>query len=300
MNNFHHNFSGLGVALITPFKNVNNRSQVDESALTKLTRHCIEGGVDYLVCLGTTAETPTLTHDEKQQVLGIVKSANKEQIPIVVGIGGNNTNQLLESLSNQDFDGIAGVLSVTPYYNRPSQEGLFQHYKALSEHSPKPLILYNVPARTGANLLPETVVRIASECPNVVAIKEASGNFPQIMNLIHAKNESFSVISGDDSLAVPTIALGGNGLISVLANVFPRDCSKMIKAAISGDFHTARDIHYKLLTFCRLLFKDGNPAGVKAALNIIQIAENELRLPLSKVQTDTFDALKEFISSYLK
>ncbi len=270
-------FGGTGVALVTPFT---KNGFVDFKGLTKLIDHVIGNGVDYLVALGTTAETPTLSADEKKEVLISVLNHAAGRVPVVCGMGGNSTQEVLDNIAAYNLDGVAGLLSVVPYYNKPSQEGIFQHFKAIAAATQLPIILYNVPGRTVANMLPQTVVRIAQECPNVVAIKEASGNLVQCMELIAIKPEGFTVLSGDDNLVVPQIAVGMEGVISVAANCFTRDFTDMVNAALAGDFATARRLHYRLLPGIDLLFAEGNPAGVKHVLAEMDLAHNHLRLPL--------------------
>lgn len=271
---------GLGVAMITPFK---KDQSVDVPALKKLTEHLIDGGVDYLVVMGTTGESVTLDKEEKKLVLDTVLSTNAGRKPIVLGIGGNNTKDICNQLSRQDSTGISAILSVTPYYNKPTQNGLFEHYKALSEHSKLPIILYNVPGRTGVNMLPDTVSRIAFDCRNVIGIKEASGNMEQIMQVINSTPKEFLVISGDDALTLPLISAGADGVISVVGNAFPKEFAQMVHDAMDNKFEEARVNHYKLLEIIQLLFVEGNPAGVKEVLSHLDVCENYLRLPLVPV-----------------
>jgi len=248
---------GLGVAMVTPFR---KDGSVDFAGLKKLTAHLIEGGADYLVVQGTTGESVTLTKEEKQEVLDAVLEANNGTKPIVLGLGGNNTYELVQQLSRLDTDGIDAILSVTPYYNKPTQNGLVEHYKALSEASKIPIVLYNVPGRTAVNMLPDTVARIAFECKNIIGIKEASGSVEQIMNVINVTPKEFMVISGDDALTLPLLAAGCDGVISVVGNAFPKEFSQMINAALNNNFEEARAIHYKLLDLIHLLFAEGNPS----------------------------------------
>ncbi|MEN9347313.1 MAG: hypothetical protein RLZZ77_824, partial [Bacteroidota bacterium] len=269
-----------GVAMITPFK---KDQSVDVPALKKLTEHLIDGGVDYLVVMGTTGESVTLDKEEKKVVLDTVLSTNAGRKPVVLGIGGNNTKDICSQLSRQESTGLSAILSVTPYYNKPTQNGLFEHYRALSEHSKLPIILYNVPGRTGANMLPDTVSRIAFDCRNVIGIKEASGNMEQIMQVINNTPKEFLVISGDDALTLPLIAAGADGVISVVGNAFPKEFSQMVHDAMANKFEEARLNHYKLLEIIQLLFVEGNPAGVKEVLSHLDVCENYLRLPLVPV-----------------
>lgn len=287
-------FRGTGVALVTPFTNDN---QIDFDALTKLVNHVIKGGVNYLVALGTTAETPTLTQEEKKQVLAAIVKANAGRVPVVCGIGGNNTAEVLEQLSTFDLTEVAGILSVAPYYNKPTQEGIYQHFKAIAEATDKPVILYNVPGRTVTNILPATVIRLATDFKNIVAIKEASGNLPQCMELIHSKPNDFMVLSGDDDLVLSQIAVGMDGVISVAANCFTKDFTYMVNAALVSKFDRARDIHYKLLDGIKLLFVEGNPAGVKCVLNEMDMCENTVRLPLVPVSASTKLKIYDFLKT---
>ncbi len=276
---------GTGVALVTPFT---QEGEVDFSALERLVNHVIDGGVDYLVALGTTGESVTLTKSEKVAILNNVKEITGSRVPIVLGHGGNNTRVLIESFDDYDLEGISAILSVTPAYNKPSQTGLYEHYKAFVEASPLPVILYNVPGRTGVNMLPETTLRIANEFPEkVLAIKEASGDLAQMMEIINNAPEGFDVISGDDGITLPLIASGGKGLISVIANAFPHEMSSVVNFSLENRYTEARKAHYELLNLIELTFANGNPGGVKAMLNKIGIIENVLRLPLVPVVPET-------------
>ena len=271
---------GTGVAMVTPFK---KDGAVDVPALKKLTDHLLDGGVDYLVVMGTTGETSVMDKEDRKLVLETVMATNGGRKPVVVGIGGNNTLDLCAQLDRMDTAGISGILSVTPYYSKPTQNGMFEHYRALSEHSKLPIILYNVPGRTGVNLLPDTVMRIAFDCRNVVGIKEASGNMEQIMTIIKERPKDFLVISGDDAITMPLIAAGADGGISVVGNAFPSEWSKMVQHAMKGEITEARAIHYRLLELVQLLFVEGNPAGIKEVLSHLDVCENYLRLPLVPV-----------------
>lgn len=275
-----HIFRGTGVALVTPF---NEDLSIDFNALGKLIDHVIDGGVNYLVALGTTAETPTLSDEEKKQILAYVVKHNNGRVPVVCGMGGNNTAEILHLLKTYDLSGVSGLLSVAPYYNKPTQEGIYQHFKAIVSTTSLPVILYNVPGRTGSNILPATALRLANEFSNVVAIKEASGNMPQCMELIKDKPAHFAILSGDDNLALPQIALGMEGIISVAANSYTKDFTGIINASLDGNFEHARTLHYKLLPGIDLLFAEGNPAGVKCVLHKMNICKNILRLPLVPV-----------------
>ena len=290
----YQHLKGTGVALVTPFQ---NNGAVDYPALENLIAHVIKGGVDFVVALGTTAETPTLSIKEKQEVLAAVVAACDGKLPVVCGMGGNNTEELLAQLSEFDLHGVDAILSVTPYYNKPSQEGLYQHYKAVANATNKPIILYNVPGRTGCNLLPATAIRLANDFKNIIAIKEASGNMVQCMELIQNKPDNFTVLSGDDNLAVAQMAIGMEGIISVAANCFTKEMTDVINLAIVGKFDKARKTFYKILTGIDLLFVEGNPAGVKNVLAQMGICEQHLRLPLVPVSDVTAKKITEFMKT---
>ena len=270
----------MGVALITPFK---NDESIDYDALARLVEHQIKSGTDYLVVCGTTAETPTLTEKEKEEVTSFVIQCTAGRLPIVLGVGGNNTKSVVEHLKTNDFIGVDAILSVTPYYNKPSQEGLYQHFAAIAKASPLPIVLYNVPGRTGVNMTAETTLRLAKEFSNICAIKEASGNFPQIDDIIKNKPKDFMVISGDDGITFPLITLGAVGVISVIGNAFPKEFSRMVRLALQGDYDSARQIHQHFNELIQLLFVEGNPAGVKSMLAVMGFIENKLRLDRKSV-----------------
>lgn len=284
-------FKGLGVALVTPFL---ENGGVDMAGLQRLVEHNIKNGTDFLVVQGTTGESATLTAEEKKSVLDFVIEINNGRKPIVLGIGGNNTAAIAETLENLDPTGIDGILSVSPYYNKPTQEGIYQHYKKLNEVTPLPIILYNVPGRTSSNVSAATTLRIAKECKNIVAVKEASGNLEQIMEIIMHKPKNFLVLSGDDALTLPHIAAGGDGVISVVGNAFPKRFSKMVHAAMEGDLATARQYHYDLLEIIPMLFAEGNPAGIKRVLSTLGICKDHLRLPLVPVSKGLGEKLDDF------
>ncbi len=286
--------NGTGVAIITPF---HKDGSVDFIGLENLVEHLIAGGVGYLVVLGTTGETATLSAMEKEAVVAAVLSVNKGRLPVVLGVGGNNTAEVLNQLQEYDFSEISAVLSVSPYYNRPTQEGIFQHYKAVSEASSKPVIIYNVPSRTGSNITAETTILIAKELENVIATKEACGSIEQIMQIIAHKPDDFKVISGDDSLTLPILAAGGVGVISVVANSFPAQIAELVKAGLKGDFATARKLHYKLNGITALHFEEGNPAGVKAYLSKLGICEPYVRLPLVAASSGLKEKIRESIKA---
>ncbi|RYE24766.1 MAG: 4-hydroxy-tetrahydrodipicolinate synthase [Sphingobacteriales bacterium] len=287
-----HQFSGTGVALVTPFQ---QDGSVDFNALAKLVDHVIDNGVNYLVALGTTAETPTLTAEEKLQVLDFVVKHCNGRVDIVCGIGGNNTAEIIHQLQTYPLDKIAGILSVAPYYNKPTQEGVYQHFKAIAEATTKPIILYNVPGRTVTNILPATALKLANEFKHIVAIKEASGNLAQCMELVQDKPAHFAILSGDDNLVLPQVAIGMEGVISVAANCYTKDFTTMVNSAIAGDYATARKLHYKLLHGIDLLFAEGNPAGVKFVLNEMGICPNTLRLPLVAVSEPLADKTRQYL-----
>lgn len=273
-------FRGTGVAIITPFK---NDSSIDFAALGRVVNHVINGGVNYIVALGTTGESVTLTKDEKKAVISYVIEAIDNRVPLVVGIGGNNTQEVINTIRYTEFAGVDGILSVAPYYNKPSQRGMFQHFKAIATCSPVPIILYNVPGRTCSNISSDTCLELAHECENIVGVKEASGDLTQIMRIIKGKPENFSVISGDDLMSIPVISVGGAGVISVLANAFPTHTSELVNHALKNNFKSARDLQFRLLEIIELLFIEGNPAGVKDMMSLMSICQNNLRLPLVPV-----------------
>lgn len=285
-------FKGLGVALVTPFK---ADGSVDYDALRRLLDYQLSNGVDFLCVLGTTAETPCLSAEEKLKVKNIVVEKVQGRVPILLGCGGNNTAAVVESLKNDDFTGVDGILSVCPYYNKPSQEGLYQHFKAIANATDLPVVLYNVPGRVGVNMTAETTLRLANDCPNIVAIKEASGNFAQIDDIIKNKPSHFDVISGDDGITFPLITLGAVGVISVIGNALPKEFSRMVRLALNGDYKNALEIHHKFTELFGLLFVDGNPAGVKAMLNIMGLIENQLRLPLVPARITTLGEISAIV-----
>jgi 4-hydroxy-tetrahydrodipicolinate synthase len=273
-------FSGTGIALVTPFQ---SNGDLDQPALVRLVNHCIAGGVEFLVALGTTGETATLTSEEKNRALQTVAETTNGRVPLVVGVGGNNTRAVCDALQSGMPEGYSGVLSVSPYYNKPTQEGIYQHYKAVCGSTDAPVILYNVPGRTGSNVLAETTLRVAHDCPNAVAMKEASGNLEQDMAIVQGAPEGFEVFSGDDNLTLPLIASGATGVISVSGQAYPGLFSQMVRDARSGHLDRARTAHYALFRFTQLLFAEGNPGGIKAALAQLEVMENQLRLPLVPV-----------------
>lgn len=287
-------FKGLGIALITPFR---HDGSVDEPALSKLVDYQISNGADFLCILATTGETPCLTADEKRSIKQLVVSVAKGRIPILMGCSGNNTAAVVDEIKSTDWSGIDGVLSVCPYYNKPSQEGLYRHFEAIAKVSPLPLVLYNVPGRTGVNLKAETTVRLANDFDNIVAIKEASGSLEQVDEIIKSKPDRFDVISGDDALTFSMVASGAAGVISVIGNALPREFSRMIRLELDGDYESARKIHHRFTELYSLLFVDGNPAGVKALLHEMGFIENELRLPLVPTRVTTVQKIAEIVRS---
>ena len=283
---------GLGVALVTPF---NDNGAIDYNSMFKLIDHVIEGGVDYIVLFGTTGEAPTISLHEKQEALKKASSHINGRVPIVLGFGGNNTAKLLEEMNMFDFTGASAILSVLPYYNKPNQDGIFMHYKAISEKSPLPTILYNVPGRTVLNMEAATTIRIANECKNVMAIKEATDNMDQIMDLINNKPKELEVVAGDDALALPIISIGGHGVISVIANAYPKEFAKMTHAALKGDLEEARHYHYLLLPIMHTLLKMGNPSGIKAVLHMKGIINHVFRLPVHPVNEAKFKEILKVV-----
>ena len=287
-------FRGLGIALVTPFT---SDGQVDYKSLKRLVEYQIDNGADFLCILATTGETPCLTQDEKDKITQLVKDVNHGRLPILKGCGGNNTAAVVEELRTADWSGIDGILSVCPYYNKPSQEGLYQHFKAISEASPLPVVLYNVPGRTGINLKPETTVRLANDCENIVAVKEASGSLEQVDEIIKNKPQRFDVLSGDDALTFSMVASGAAGVISVIGNALPKEFSRMIRLEFQGEDEPARKIHHMFTELYSLLFVDGNPAGVKALLHEMGFIENQLRLPLVPTKVSTLQKMAEILKS---
>ncbi|MCK9449367.1 MAG: 4-hydroxy-tetrahydrodipicolinate synthase [Bacteroidales bacterium] len=283
-------FRGTGVALITPFR---SDGSIDVNSLATLTDDVITQGVDYLVMLGTTSESPVLDEAERLLVVNTIKEANNGRLPLVIGIGGNDTSFLIDRISHTDFTGIDAILSVAPYYNKPTQRGLYAHFDTIAARSPVPIILYNVPGRTSSNLSAETTLRLANAHSNIIAIKEASGNLDQIMNIIAHKPPHFELISGDDALTFPMICLGATGVISVAANAFPKEFSTMVRQTLADETALALKLHYRMLPLIDLLFVEGNPAGVKAFLAEKGMCQNQLRLPLVSVSDTTLQAIKK-------
>lgn len=289
------NLIGTGVAIITPF---NKKGHVDVNALEKIVNHLHSGKVNYIVVLGTTGESVTLSQEEKKIVIKTVIKANKNKLPLVIGIGGNNTQEVIENIRTSELNSFEAILSVAPYYNKPNQEGYYHHYKALSKSTKKDIILYNVPGRTGSNVTSETQVKIATDFKNIVATKEASGNIEQVMKIIKNKPSDFMVISGDDNLTLPIIASGGCGVISVTAQVLPKDYSEMVRLCLKGDFKNAQELHYKMMNITDQLFADGNPGGVKYALSLLNKCEPFLRLPLCEPNNKVKKNIEQLIKNY--
>ena len=288
----HNVFKGLGIALVTPF---NQDGAVDYTALNRLLDYQVDNGADFFCILATTGETPTLTADEKKRIKDMVVQKVGGKMPILVGCGGNNTAAVVEELQTGDYHDVDGILSVCPYYNKPSQEGLYQHFKAIANATKLPVVLYNVPGRTGVNLKAETTVRLARDCENIVAIKEASGSLEQVDEIIKNKPASFDVISGDDALTFPMISCGAVGVISVIGNALPKEFSKMIRLQMRGEYDPARKIHHRFTDLFSLLFVDGNPAGVKAMLSEMGFIQNVLRLPLVPMRISNMQRMVEIL-----
>jgi 4-hydroxy-tetrahydrodipicolinate synthase len=284
-------FVGTGVALVTPFK---KDFSVDIEALTRIVHFNIDGGVEYLVVLGTTAESATLNKAEKEIVIKTIKEANAGRLPLVLGVGGNNTMEVVEELQTRDFTGFSAILSVSPYYNKPTQEGIYQHFKRIAQASPLPIILYNVPGRTASNMLPSTVARLANDFKNVIAIKEAAGDIVQAMKLIQLCPKDFLVISGDDMITLPMVLSGGAGVISVIGEGFPKEFSEMVRLGLQRKVDEAYNLHYKLADSIEMIFEQGNPGGIKEVFKARGLAENTVRLPLVNVNEDLASRLNNF------
>jgi len=288
---------GTGVALVTPFK---KDFSVDTDALTRIVNFQIENGINYLVILGTTAENATLSQEEKEIVITTIVAANNKRLPLVLGVGGNNTHKIIEELKSRDFSDFVAILSVSPYYNKPTQEGIYQHFKAIAEASPIPIILYNVPGRTASNMLPSTVLRLANDFKNIVAIKEAAGDLVQAMKLIQNKPEGFHIISGDDMITLPMVLAGGSGVISVIGEGFPRQFSEMVRLGLEKKVAEAYKLHYQLADAIDMIFEQGNPAGIKEVFYILGLSENTVRLPLVSVNDELAKRLSDFIKNTAK
>ncbi|MCR4827944.1 MAG: 4-hydroxy-tetrahydrodipicolinate synthase [Bacteroidales bacterium] len=290
-------FTGTGVALITPFR---KQETPDFSKLEELIDFVIDSGVDYIVALGTTSEAATMSDQERSALRDFIVECVGGRVPIMLGMGGNNTRAVTDAISQTNFDGIQGILSVTPYYNKPQQRGLVQHFKSIADVSPVPVVLYNVPGRTSCNMKAETTLQLAEECPNIIAIKEASGDMGQVMELLRCKPAGFSVISGDDALTCPMIAMGASGVISVMANALPKEMSDMVRYALKGDLKRALPLHYKMLPLMGAIFEEGNPGGIKALLEIEGLIVNQLRSPLCKVSKPLYNKLATLYNDFKK
>jgi len=288
-------FRGTGVALITPFT---SKGEVDFEALERLVHYQVDNGVDYLVVLGTTGETATLTKEEKDQIKAKVLQVNDGRLPVVLGLGGNNTRSLVEELTHNNFEGFSAILSVSPYYNKPSQEGIYQHYKMIAAASPLPVILYNVPPRTGSNIMPDTVMRLANDCKNIIGVKEAAGDFEQVLELIRNKPVDFLVISGEDKLALPLVLAGGAGVISVIGQGLPAAFSEMIRLGQRSASVEAFDMYYRLSESIDLIFSEGNPSGIKSMLNSLEISETFVRLPLVPATQELQQKINTFVARF--
>jgi len=285
-------FIGTGVALVTPFR---KDFSVDTEALAKIVDYVIDGGVDYLVVLGTTGEPATLTSEEKELVIRTIIKANNNRLPLVLGVGGNDTLGIVEELNTRDFTGFSAILSVSPYYNKPTQEGIYQHFKAIAEASPLPVILYNVPGRTASNVLPSTIIRLANDFKKIIGVKEAAGDIVQAMQLIQNKPEGFLVISGDDMVTLPIILAGGAGVISVIGEGFPKEFSQMVRLGLERKTDEAYELHYKVADSINLIFEQGNPAGIKHIHKTLGLSENIVRLPLVSVDGDLAGRIEQFV-----
>jgi len=291
----HSKLRGTGVAIVTPF---DNRGNVDLKGLDNLVNHLVKGKVEYLVILGTTGESATLSKEEKKLVVERVIKTNKQRLPLVLGIGGNNTQEVIDTIKHTNLKDFEAILSVSPYYNKPSQRGIYEHYKAIAKTTKKPIILYNVPGRTASNISAETTLKLARKFSNIIAVKEASGNLEQCMTIIEQKPKDFLVISGDDNLTLPLLACGADGVISVVANAFPKDFSDMTRAGLKGDFTNARRLHYKTFEITQQLFADGNPGGVKHVLGMLKVCGPAVRLPLVEPNEGVQKRLKELVLLY--
>ncbi len=287
-------FTGTGVALITPFRR--QQETVDFTKLEALIEHIITSGVDYIVALGTTSEAATMTLSERAAVQEFIVETVSGRLPIMLGLGGNNTLALTDTIARTNFDGISAILSVAPFYNKPNQRGILAHYRAVAEASPVPVVIYNVPGRTGVNILPETTLTLANECPNIIGIKEASGNIAQAMEILRNRPDGFRVISGDDALTLPLLALGADGVISVIANALPKEMSQMVRFGLKGDLKRALPLHYSMLPLMNAIFEEGNPTGIKALLEAQGLITNVLRLPLVKASKPLANKLTSLLA----
>ncbi|GGD91463.1 4-hydroxy-tetrahydrodipicolinate synthase [Planktosalinus lacus] len=286
-------FNGTGVALLTPF---NKDFSIDFDGLERVVNHCIEGAVEYLVVLGTTAESATLSSEEKQLVIDKIVAKNNGRLPLVLGVGGNNTQNVVKELQSRDLSAFDAILSVSPYYNKPTQEGIYQHFKAVANASPKPIILYNVPGRTSSNMLPKTVIRLANDFNNIIGIKEAAGDIVQAMQLIKGAPKDFMVISGDDMITLPMVLAGGSGVISVIGEGFPKEFSEMVRLGLRREVNKAYELHYKLAPAIDMIFAEGNPAGIKAVFETLNICSATVRLPLVEASSELKQQIEDFVA----
>ncbi|MCP4054701.1 MAG: 4-hydroxy-tetrahydrodipicolinate synthase [Mesoflavibacter sp.] len=290
-------FLGTGIAIVTPY---NQDGSVDHEALKKIVNFNVENGTNYIVISGTTGESVTITKQEKKEIIKTIKEANANRLPLVLGIGGNNTAAVIEEINATDLSDFAGILSVSPYYSKPTQEGMYQHFKAIAEACPVPIILYNVPGRTAKNMDPATVLRLANDFENIVAVKEAGNNLQQYYELLRDKPEDFSIISGDDDLALGVVLAGGAGVISVIGQAFPKEFSKMIQLGLEGKAKEAYNIHYKLMEIVGLIFSENNPAGIKAVLKTLDLCSDKVRLPLVEASSELKNKIESFVSAFYK
>ncbi|WP_104736109.1 4-hydroxy-tetrahydrodipicolinate synthase [Hanstruepera ponticola] len=288
-------FEGVGIAIVTPF---NEDLTIDHQSLIKIVNYNIDNGMDYIVISGTTGESVTISREEKKQIIQTIKQANNNRVPLVLGIGGNNTNQVLEEIKSTDFSGIDAILSVSPYYSKPTQEGVYQHYKAVSNVSPVPIIMYNVPGRTASNMLPQTTLRLAQDFDNIIAVKEAGNNMSQYLWLLKDKPSDFMVISGDDDLALPVTLAGGSGVISVIGQAFPKDFTKMIHLGLERKGDQAYKLHFNLMEITSLIFSENNPSGIKAVLQTMSLCKDKVRLPLVEATDGLKSKIQSFIAQY--
>jgi len=288
-------FTGTGVAVVTPF---HKYGTIDFNSLERVINHIISGGVEFVLALGTTSESPTMSKDEKLAVINFFNEIVDRRVPVMLGIGGNNTQGVINSIKSTSFEGIDAILSVAPYYNKPGQKGLYYHFKSIADASPVPVFLYNVPSRTNSNITAETTLKLANDVRNIIGIKEASGDLIQIMKIIRHKPKDFTVLSGDDALTLPLLSIGVEGVISVVANAFPEEFSNMVRLGRKGNFEKASVLHYQLLEIIEYLFKDGNPGGIKAVLEMMGICQNNLRLPLVKINKRVYNHLKLLLENH--
>ena len=290
-------FLGTGIAIVTPY---NQDGSVDHEALKKIVNFNVENGTNYIVISGTTGESVTITKQEKKEIIKTIKEANSNRLPLVLGIGGNNTAAVIEEINATDLSDFAGILSVSPYYSKPTQEGIYQHFKAIAEACPVPIILYNVPGRTAKNMDPATVLRLANDFENIVAVKEAGNNLQQYYELLRDKPEDFSIISGDDDLALGVVLAGGAGVISVIGQAFPKEFSKMIQLGLEGKAKESFEIHFKLMEIINLIFSENNPAGIKAVLKTLDLCSDKVRLPLVEASSELTEKIESFVSAFYK